>query len=73
MTLADRSNDRVGLITWHVAICSVFAFFMVSPADTEPHTVVVSSGSVGEQRVRTEAGRVLLMARQLEELLVYEA
>ena len=32
-----------------------------------------ASKSLQEQRVRTEASRALMMARQLEELLVYEA
>ena len=32
-----------------------------------------ASKSLREQRVRTEASRALMMARQLEELLVYEA
>jgi hypothetical protein len=34
---------------------------------------VMASRSVREQRVRSEAGRVLLMARELEKLLAYEA
>ena len=34
---------------------------------------LLSSKSVREQRVRTEAARVLIMARELEELLVSEA
>jgi hypothetical protein len=34
---------------------------------------IVASRSLREQRVRTEAGRVLMMARELEVLLVYEA
>jgi hypothetical protein len=34
---------------------------------------VLASKSIREQRVRTEVGRVLLMARELEELLVCEA
>jgi KTSC domain len=34
---------------------------------------LLSSRSIREQRVRTEAGRVLIMARELEKLLAYEA
>jgi hypothetical protein len=34
---------------------------------------IVASRSLREQRARTEAGRVLMMARELEVLLVYEA
>jgi hypothetical protein len=34
---------------------------------------IVASRSLRWQRVRTEAGRVLMMARELEVLLVYEA
>jgi len=34
---------------------------------------LLDSRSLRSQHVRTEAGRVLMMARQLEELLVYEA
>jgi len=32
---------------------------------------VLASMLVREQRVRTEAGRALMMARELEELLIY--
>jgi len=78
----DRRRGRLEIeFTW---MDDVRQFYPVSPAAEYRQLLAANpmylflnrlwaSKSLREQRVRTEASRVLMMARQLEELLVYEA
>jgi len=74
----DRRRERLAIeFTW---TDDVRQFYPVAPAvyrqllAAKPMYVflnrLLASRSIREQRLRTEAGRVLMMARELEELLI---